>query len=251
MRGLVRSFVRGNQAICRWFDRLLGEDYQTDGNRHFVDEILPAHLQSGTTIYDIGGGKHPCVSLKTKRDLALHLIGVDIDDDELKAAPAGVYDKTLCVDVAKLEGGGDGDLVVCQSLLEHVADIDGAIMGIASVLRPSGKALLFFPSRNAVFARINLLLPERIKKAILFSIFPDARKGQGFVSYYRKCTEKEMTSLLESNGLKVVVVRRYWCSGYFSFFAPLHMLWRIYQVSARGVLGGRMAETLTIVAQRQ
>jgi SAM-dependent methyltransferase len=70
---------------------------------------------------------------------------------------------------------------VCQALLEHVSDVNGAFESIASILRPGGQAVIFVRSRNAVFARINLVLPEKFKRWILFQVFPQAI-GDGGIS---------------------------------------------------------------------
>ena len=99
------------------------------------------------------------------------MVGLDIDGKELSAAPDGLYDRTAAADITKYRGQGDADLVICQALLEHVHDTGRALEAIASILKPGGRALIFVPSRNAVYARLNLLLPENLKRRILFAFF--------------------------------------------------------------------------------
>ena len=65
----------------------------------------------------------------------------------------------------ELEGGGaivvDYIAVVEPERLTPVVEANsGTIVAIASMLKLGGRSLLFLPSRNAVFARLNLLLPE-------------------------------------------------------------------------------------------
>ncbi len=72
--------------------------------------------------------------------------------------------------------------MICQALLEHVPSTERAFRAIGSLLKPGGLALIFAPSRNAVFARLNLLLPQRLKRAILFAVFPESRYRDGYSS---------------------------------------------------------------------
>ena len=84
-----------------------------------------------------------------KERLGLRGTGLDIDADELARAPAGTYDETICADITEYEGKGQADLVICQAVLEHVANTEQALRSIASCLKRGGVALLFVPSRNA------------------------------------------------------------------------------------------------------
>lgn len=247
---MLRTVVEWNRALSRRFDLALPAEYRDDGNRDFVSRIVPSYLRPGMTVVDVGAGRHPCISIQEKNQLGILVIGLDIDPSELAAAPEGSYDRTICVDLAKHVGAGDADLVICQALLEHVRDIEGAFAGIASTLRIGGKALVFVPSRNAIFARINMILPQSMKRALLFGIFPHAREGQGFRSFYHQCTPKRFRVLAARNGLEVLVERPYWFSDYFSFLFPLHVLWRAWLLLFRKLRGIEAAETFAMVFVR-
>jgi len=69
-------------------------------------------------------------------------------------------------------GQGDADLIICQALLEHVKNVDQAFAAIASILKPGGLALIFVPSRNALYARLNLLLPQDLKRKSFMRFIP-------------------------------------------------------------------------------
>src|SRR5439155_10982905 len=127
MPSLFYRFTHSQQALSRFFDRLLPIDYQVDGNRDFVENWIAPYLKPGAVIYDIGGGKNPIVSLAEKRRLRLRVTGLDIDAQELAASPAGVYDRQICADITQFQGAGDADLVISQALLEHVKDSQAAL----------------------------------------------------------------------------------------------------------------------------
>ncbi|OGT01359.1 MAG: hypothetical protein A2143_08750 [Gallionellales bacterium RBG_16_57_15] len=197
-------------------------------------------------IYDVGGGKQPFVGTEKKAALCLNVVGIDISQSELDRAPVGGYDETVCADIANVHGVGDGDLVICQAVLEHVRDTEGAMRSIASLLKPGGTALIFVPSRNAVFARLNILLPENIKRKILYGVYPAARAAQGFSSFYHKCTPNDFIAMAKQNGLAEIESRYYYISSYFSFLFPVYLIWRVWVVLFKAIAGHQAAETFSI-----
>ena len=100
------------------------------------------------------------MSAESKRRLGARVVGLDISQSAPDAAPAGAYDQVVCADLTAYQGRGDADFVICQTLMEHVTNVEQAFRALSSILKPGGGLLVFTPSRNAVFARLNLLLPE-------------------------------------------------------------------------------------------
>ena len=245
---IMRAFIAANVTASKWFDKtFLPPSYITDGNNDFVENVVPAHLLHGMKIYDVGGGKRPYLAVERKASLSAYVVGVDISQHELDCAPAGAYDETICADISQLKGSGDGDLVICQAVLEHVRDTEGAKRSIASLLKPGGKALIFVPSRNAVFARLNLILPQQLKRWILYTIYPSKRYAQGFPSFYHRCTPSEFVAMAASNGLDKVHAHYYYTSSYFSFLFPLYVLWRAWVVLFKAFAGYQASETFSLV----
>jgi SAM-dependent methyltransferase len=243
-------FAQGQQSLSRSFDRLLPIGYQVDGNRDFLDHWIEPYLKHGSVVYDVGGGKNPVIGLDAKLRLRLRLVGLDIDQDELAASPSGVYDERICADITQYHGQGDADLVVCQALLEHVKDSQAAIAAIASILKQGGAALIFVPSRNAVFARINLLMPQQLKRKILHSVFPSTIRDQGFRAYYDRCTPADFCRMAANSGLAVDVCKTYFRSGYFSFFFPLYFAWRMWMLLFRMIKGEQASETFALALRK-
>lgn len=250
MSTLLNRFVQSQVRLSLWFDSLLPIRYQLDGNRQYLDAIAPAALRPGLAIWDIGAGKNPVIPVSLKQQLGLSVTGLDIDPNELASAPTGAYDATVCADVTKFRGSAEADLVLSATLLEHVSDNRAAIDAIASTLKPGGRALLFLPSRNAVFARLNILLPESWKRAILFTIFPQTRRNHGFPAYYDRCTPVGFRQLAREAGLEVEDVQAYFRSCYFTFLFPLHLLWRAWILLYHKLAGEQAAETFAITLRK-
>lgn len=247
------NFVVWNQKISYWLDKkFLPKEYSVDGLADYRTNVLPPLIGKGMRICDVGGGKLPYVSVTQKRQLDLQIYGLDIDADELSSAPKGAYDKTLVCDIAAYKPNQlpKVDLVICQAVLEHVEDTSSAVKSIASMLKKDGQAALFIPCRNGIFARINLVIPEKIKRLILFRIFPETTHAQGFPAYYNSCTPKDMISLCKQYNLSVTSLRGYYFVSYFSFFFPLHAAWRLYQLVARPFLGIQSADAFTLVVAK-
>ncbi len=246
----ARRFIDAQLKWCSSLDRLLPREYTVDGNRDFLDNIVPQYVGRGMRVYDVGGGKNPVIDRATKERLGLTIVGLDIDADELAAAPAGIYDEVICADIGGYRGSADADLVICQALLEHTRDNCAALRAIAGILKPGGKALVFAPSRNAAYARLNLVLPERLKCWVISKVYPEMSRDHGFPAHYDRSTPAHFTRLASELRLAVEDRRLYFHSVYFQFFLPLYVLWRLWILLFRRVAGSEAAETFAFVFRK-
>lgn len=247
---MIRNLINNQIELSEKFDTYLPDKYSIDGHTDYKESLLPRYLKQNLTIYDVGGGKRPYITPEQKKDLNAKIIGLDIDREELDKAPEGSYDRTICADIAQFEGDGDADLLICQAVLEHVADVETAFSTISSILKPGGLALIFVPSKNAVFARLNIVLPQKLKKTLLYTIFPKTIQSQGFPSYYNKCTPKEFKQLARDNDLSVMEEHYYYMSNYFSFFFPAYFAWRLWILLFHKAFQEQAAETFSFVLKK-
>ena len=250
-RSVVRQFIDWQVQLSHSADRLVPEKYRVVGRHHFRDVILPSHLTRGLVVYDVGGGSAPCLTLEQKNALGIRLVGLDISADELKKAPTGTYDEIIVSDITTHVGKADADLVVCQATMEHVKNTDSAFRGLASLVKPGGHLILVVPSRNAIFARINLILPEGVKRRVLFSLFPQKALGHdGFPAFYHQCTPQEFRKLASAQGFNVTSLTPYYYSSYFSFFVPLFVFWRAWVLLFASLRGEQAAEVFSMVCHK-
>ena len=250
LRKTARSFINSQIVLSNLFDLLLPVRYRVDGYSDFSNVIVPKYIKSNSVIYDIGGGKNPFISNELRTGINCWVIGLDIDETELNAAPTGSYDKIIAEDITIYRGNQDGDLAICMALLEHVKDIEAALTGIRSCLKNGCRCALFVPSGNAIFARINKILPENSKKQILFALFPNAKERQGFPAYYDHCTPREVQGIAQSLGFEILDKRYYYVSSYFSFLFPLYFLWRIYILAFQWIVKEQAAETFGLILKK-
>lgn len=248
----MRDFINLNRRISRWLDRIvLPERFVVDGNRYFIDKLARQYIQKGQKIYDVGGGKHPFLTAEERRSLDIHIVGIDISESELLAAAPGAYNEIVVTDIADHKGCYDGDIVICQAVLEHVLRTEDAIHSISTLLKPGGRALIFVPCRNAIFARINLMLPEKWKRKILYTIYPHTRKGQGFHSYYNHCTPREFETIGRHFNMTLEYEYLFYKSSYFEFLLPMYIGWRMAQFMMLTIMGKQAVETFCFVWKKQ
>lgn len=233
----LKRFLQWNFDMSMAFDRLfIPQAMRVYGTSDIHKTLIPEYITPGSKVYDIGGGKNPHIFPAMKKERRLVTVGLDIDAGELAQAPPGGYDETIHADITRTRGKGDGDFVISRATLEHVSDGKAAIENIASFMRPGGRLILFAPCRNALFARLNTWLPEGFKKRLIDFLFSDMGEAgkMGFKAYYSHCTPSEMEALFRQNGLEIVERRIYWMSNYFAFLTPVYVMWRCYQLIARG-----------------
>lgn len=242
---MFRSIIRSQLYLSRRFDALLPSRFTVDGNREFFD-LVPEMLAPGMTVWDIGGGKQPLISRALKEKLGLRIVGVDISCEELAAAPPGVYDTTIIADICNFRGAGEADLVICQAVLEHVPDAASAFEGISTILKHGGVAVLFTPSRNALFARLNRVLPQKLKERLLFALYPQTEGHQGFRAYYDRCTPRQFRRMAKAVGLCITEQRLYYQSAYFTFLFPLHLAWRLWVLLFAAIAPQSAVESFTL-----
>ncbi|MEW6255295.1 MAG: methyltransferase domain-containing protein [Pseudomonadota bacterium] len=248
---MLAKFVLLNRKLSATLDRVLPDRFRQDGNSTFLRDVLPQAVRPNDRVYDLGGGSRPFLSVERKSELGVQVVGLDIDAAELAAAPAGAYDQTIAHDLCTYEGAGDADVIICQATLEHVSDTAGAMRAMASTVRPGGRIFIFAPCRNAMFARLNRLLPEGVKRRILFLLFPQKGEGHdGFKAYYDRCTPSQIEALAHANGLLVEERRLFWTSSYFSVLVPAFVAWRLMQLLAYFVVKDDAAETFIYVLRK-
>lgn len=245
---IIRKFIAFNQRLSLAFDRLLPDRLTVDGNGYFQTYVLPPLIQPDERVYDLGGGSRPYLSPDQKAALNIHVTGLDISGEELSAAPAGAYDRQIVGDLCQFVGQGEADLVICQSTLEHLHDVEGALRAISSSLKPGGRVAFFCPCRNALFARFNIVLPEDLKKRLLFFLFPGKATGHdGFKAYYDKCKPSLIEAISRRHGMQIEMRRLFWKSSYFSVFFPAYLGWRLYQAAMWLLVRDDAAETFCYV----
>jgi len=247
---IFQRLIQQQRSWSRALDRRLPPDISVDARAYFQEHYIGRLITPHSRIYDVGGGRFPSIPQSQKQLQDLYVVGLDLNLHELEAAPPGIYDLATAADITDFEGKADADFIVSETVLEHVRDTSKAFHAFRTILKPGGHALIFVPCRNAIFARMNLLLPETWKRRLLSLIYP-ATRGSGWPAYYNRCTPSDFRKLAEDNGFDVVELKPFYFSAYFQFCFPLYFLWRLWVLLARAVMPEQAAETFCMCIRKR
>ncbi len=172
---------------------------------------------------EIGGGRDPLFAPAELAAQGFDITVNDISPVELEQLPPG-YD-TLCCDIAApgtldVAGHESFDFAYCRMVMEHVPDVTQMWRNIHGLLKPGGAALSFFPTLYAPPFVANELMPERLSRAVLHTLFPDRRDGGDnpkFPAHYDHCrgSERTLTPLLTEIGFREVLILPFYGYSYF------------------------------------
>jgi SAM-dependent methyltransferase len=225
---LSQRVFRANRFLSEHFDRLFSKRLKGWS----CGKLQPQeYIKNGMTVADIGGGKKPFLKRDEMQSLGITYVGLDIDPQELRAAPPGAYSHTKVIDLTSLPESyrPNFDLIICMNTLEHVRDADAALGALIVMLKPGGRCYLQVPCRKALFARLNRVLGEKFKRRLLHYVFP-AKSGDGFPAFYDKATPGDYCAIIKKRGAMVETVSVNYWSSYFSKIFPLYVIWRLLSI---------------------
>ncbi len=176
-----------------------------DGTIAFFTRVN-ALLQPGYTIVDAGCGRGEYArdsndyrrNLRILRGKVARVIGIDVGD-------AGRDNP--CIDEFRLIEGtrwplddGCADLIVTDSVVEHVPDPDAFLEECRRVLKPGGVVCIRTPNRRSYFGLASRLVPNRLHGKVLGRV-QDAEKDS-FPTLYRCNTRGALQRALERHGFE-------------------------------------------------
>ncbi len=114
-------------------------------------------IKPNSTILDIGcsSGK---LGAALKKEKKVHVIGVDIDKDDVELAKKNLDDASL-LNIEKDDPShlGKFDYIIMADVIEHLVDPVGALKKVTELLNKNGKLVFSIPNMANVTTRIELL----------------------------------------------------------------------------------------------
>lgn len=229
-RGALRGFLAFNKRLCARVELRLPQA-KVDVFRLYAETVARyMNARPQQVVLDVGGGKS-CVFARY-RDPAMRtkIIAVDVSEEELRHN-SDVDEKRVANITEDLPfAPGEADLIVSRSVLEHLRDLEGFVIGAKTTLKQGGHFIHLFPSRFAPFALINRALPNGLSKSVLHHLRPESKGVGGFPAFYDECYYAGFTRLMEKHGFEVIDVElSYYQSEYYSFFAPFYLASALYE----------------------
>lgn len=219
-----------------------------DGTVQFYTRIN-ALIRPNMTVLDLGAGRstlaeYPATeALATLRGKVAKVIGIDVDAavlDNPVVDQAMVYDGvTLPLDDASI------DLIVCDFVLEHVAQPDVFVGEIHRVLKPGGWFCGRTPHLFSLAVLAASLTPNRYHVSVLTKAQPDRLAEDVFPTVYKLNTRRAI-----STHFRAWKNASYTCTAepaYHFNSRILLKLMQVYQYVKKPFLGG---EVLMVFVQR-
>ena len=248
---MIRALIRANRRVC---DKLAPHFPQTTPNmeRLYVEKVAEhVNAKPGQVIIDVGGGRSCRFVEALEPPRRGTIIAIDVAPGEMQhntdvdAKVVGDVTRALPLEDQSV------DLIASRSVLEHLPRLEPFMREAFRVLRPGGQCIHFFPCKFALFAMANQLIPNRVAKRLLYSVFEESAGIGGFPAHYDHCHDPAFTRLLEKNGFEILWRHHgYYQAHYFSFAVPLYVLAALYEMAVAALGLKRLCAYLIVIARK-
>lgn len=232
---LASRFIELNRTLCRRLTPAHVHEANVFGVYRKLGTLLLSHPDVHRVL-DCGAGKRWHFPAYYKQWYAIHLIGVDIEAEEIHENPD--LDEKIVCDVT--EGlplpAGSIDLIMVSSGVEHFSDNQAFLRNAYACIRPGGFLLAQFPGRYAPFAILNQLLPARAAKSLLRLSMKDDAHELGFPAHYDRTHYSAFSALAQEVGFeRIYYSPGFYSSSYAEFLFPLWLLSYAYDTIRFGL----------------
>jgi SAM-dependent methyltransferase len=123
-----------------------------------VHSILEATLPAGElSIYEAGGGSTSFLPLNVLR--RAHVKVVDIDEDQIRNNTYA--QEAILGDIQTHRFLSDSfDLIICYNVIEHVPDVEAALLGFCNALKRNGQVLIGAPNPKSLSGIVTKYSPH-------------------------------------------------------------------------------------------
>jgi 2-polyprenyl-3-methyl-5-hydroxy-6-metoxy-1,4-benzoquinol methylase len=166
----------------------------------------------GLRVLDVGCSWGPITIATAESDRVARVIGLDLEHEALALGDAvlasrpGLSNKLdfVCAPAEQLPfAAGQFDLVICHTVIEHVADVEVALLEMLRVLRPGG--VLHLEAPNYLWPRephLALWMPPLGPKWLVRGLARLTGKNAGFVDHLKFVNPYWIERVLRRTGIR-------------------------------------------------
>ena len=177
-----------------------------------VHSILEAKLPAGPlSIYEAGGGSTSFLPLEVLR--RSHVTVVDIDENQIRNNDYA--QQTILGDVQSYRFSPSSfDLVICYNVIEHLPDVEAALLRFCEALKQGGLILIGAPNPNSLSGVVTKYSPHWFHVWFYRHVKGDKKAGlpgqAPFPTHYHPLvTLSKLEAFAGANGLQMIFRREY------------------------------------------
>jgi SAM-dependent methyltransferase len=177
-----------------------------------VHGILRAVLPPGKlAIYEAGGGSTSFLPLGVLK--RAHVTVVDIDEDQIRNNTYA--HKSILGDIQNYRFQPDSfDLVICYNVIEHLPDVEAALLGFCESLRRGGLILIGAPNPKSLSGVVTKYSPHWFHVWFYRHVRGDKRAGEPgqapFPTFFHPLVSlPRLEAFADAHGLKVIYKKEY------------------------------------------
>lgn len=221
---LLSRFIRLNRQASSFLARQMSGIFGgVDCYKPLVDQITDGLAsRHNPVVIEVGGVDRPIL----KKASTFTYVGVDID---YKDRCDSVYDGFITQSIED-PLSEQGDLIISNTLLEHVPDNNRAIASIFGALRCGGETHHYMPSKWHPYSVLLRIIGPKLQVRMIALLRSEASDVSGYPAYFSHCSPAAMKSLFERHGFVEVEVKCFYrANDYFAFFTPAYIFVSLYE----------------------
>jgi len=215
-------------------ESLFGGFTDIDGTIAFFNRVNSL-LEPSFTVLDVGCGRGASDkdqvplrrNLRILRGKVTRVIGIDIDPDAQKNPFLDEF-HLLQGDAWPLENDSV-DLIVCDNVLEHVANPERFFLEIRRVLKNAGFLCIRTANRWSYIAIAATFIPDRYHSKVLSAVQNGRKQQDVFPTMYKCNSIQKIRNIMRKNGLDSVVYGYEAEPSYLAFSAIAYFFGVIHQ----------------------
>ena len=179
-----------------------------DGSQHSGGD---AAATGELSIYEAGGGSTSFLPLNVLR--RAHVTVVDIDEDQIRNNDYA--QEAILGDIQTHRFPPDSfDLVICYNVIEHVPDVEAALLGFCDALKPNGLILIGAPNPQSLSGVVTKYSPHWFHVWFYRHVRGDKKAGlpgeAPFPTHFHPLvTLANLEAFAKKHGLQVIYRKKY------------------------------------------